>query len=48
LPEDIYEAISHPTRRAIVKALGERGRMTFTELMERRQRQGQVLKEVRP
>jgi DNA-binding transcriptional ArsR family regulator len=34
LPEDIYEAISHPTRRAIVKALGERGRMTFTELME--------------
>jgi DNA-binding transcriptional ArsR family regulator len=34
LPEDIYEAISHPTRRAIVKALGERGHMTFTELME--------------
>jgi hypothetical protein len=23
LPEDIYEAISHPTRRAVVKALGK-------------------------
>ncbi len=23
MPEDIYETISHPTRRAIVKALGE-------------------------
>ena len=34
MPEDVYEAISHPTRRSIVKALGERGRMTFTELME--------------
>ncbi len=34
MPEDIYEAISHLTRRAIVKALGERGRMTFIELME--------------
>ena len=34
MPEDIYEAISHPTRRAIVKPLGERGRMTLTELME--------------
>ncbi|MGC9072436.1 MAG: winged helix-turn-helix domain-containing protein [Acidilobus sp.] len=34
MADDVFEAISHPTRRAIVKALGQRGRMTFTELMD--------------
>lgn len=34
MPDDVFEAISHPTRRAIVKALGDRGHMTFTELMD--------------
>lgn len=34
MSEDVFEALSHPTRRAIIRALGDRGHLTFTELMD--------------
>ncbi|ADL19815.1 regulatory protein, ArsR [Acidilobus saccharovorans 345-15] len=34
MSEDVFDALSHPTRRAIIRALGDRGHLTFTELMD--------------